>query len=161
SVQKLSVPNKVKKGQTFEAKIFVQADQAQNATVRLYRNNQALGEQKVELAAGKNLFTFPQTLDNPGFYEYRVELDAPRDPLPQNNHATSFTSVRGDPRVLVISAEPSQDAQLLAAMKTAKLEVKSAGITGLPSTLAEIQSYDAIFISNVAAGDLGEDAMKL
>src|SRR5206468_13121656 len=62
---------------------------------------------------------------------------------------------------LVVSAEPTQDAQLIAALSSAKLEVKSVGITGLPATLAELQSFDAIFISNVAAGDLGEDAMKL
>jgi uncharacterized membrane protein len=41
------------------------------------------------------------------------------------------------------------------------LEIKSAGLTAFPGTLAEMQSYDAIFISNIAAGDLGEDAMKL
>src|SRR6059036_12326 len=40
SVQKLVVPNRVKRGQAFEAKIFVQSDKAQTATVRLYRNEQ-------------------------------------------------------------------------------------------------------------------------
>jgi hypothetical protein len=61
-VQKVQVPTKLKKGQPFEAKIFVQADKAQKAAVRLYRNEQFLGEQTVELEAGKNLFSFPQTL---------------------------------------------------------------------------------------------------
>src|SRR5581483_3493904 len=40
SVQKVQIPPKLKKGQTFEVKIFVQAEQAQAATVRLYRNEQ-------------------------------------------------------------------------------------------------------------------------
>ena len=35
-VQKVQVPAKLKKGQPFEAKIFLQADQAQAATVRLF-----------------------------------------------------------------------------------------------------------------------------
>src|SRR5262249_14353854 len=52
SIQKLSLPNRVKKGQTFEVRIFVQADKAQTATIRLYRKEQPLGEQKVELTAG-------------------------------------------------------------------------------------------------------------
>ena len=34
SVQKLSLPGNIKKGQTFDVKIFAQADQAQDATVR-------------------------------------------------------------------------------------------------------------------------------
>ena len=77
SVQKLQVPSKLKEGQVFEVKIFVQADRATPATVRLFRDEQFLGEQKVELSAGKNLFTFPQTLSKPDFYKYDVQVDAP------------------------------------------------------------------------------------
>jgi uncharacterized membrane protein len=161
SVERLQVPSKLKKGQAFEVKIFVQADRAGPATIRLYRKEQFLGEQKVELSAGKNLFTFPQTLSDPDFYSYDVQVDAPGDPLPQNNRATGFATVRGDPRILLVSADPEQDRQLAAALTSAKLEIHLVGINGFPATLAEMQSYDAIFISNLAAGDLGADRQKL
>jgi uncharacterized membrane protein len=161
SVQKLQLPPKLKEGQVFEVKIFVQADRATPATVRLIRDDQYLGEQKVELSAGKNLFSFPQTLSKPGFYKYEVQVDAPGDPIPQNNRATSFTTVRGEPRILVVSADPEQDKQLAAALKTPSLEVRLVGIKDFPSTLAEMQSYDSIFISNLAAGDLGLDRQRL
>ncbi len=161
SVQKVQVPAKLKKGQPFEAKIFVQADQAQSATVRLYRNEQFLGEQKVQLEAGKNLFSFPQTLPDPGFFNYDVRVDAVRDALPQNNRAAAFASVKGDPRVLLISGEPDQDETLAAALRSARLEVKVVGLGGLPNSLAEMDSYDSIFLSNLSAGDLGRDTMSL
>ena len=161
SVQKLGVPSRVKKGQTFEAKIFVQSDRPRTGTVRLYRNEKPLGEQKVELAAGKNLYTFPQTLNEPGFYNYKIQLEAEGDSVPQNNQASAFTNVRGEPRLLLVSAEPEADKPLAAALQSARLEVQATGPNGLPGTLAELQSYDTIFISNLAAGDLGEDAMKL
>ncbi|MBC8003289.1 MAG: VWA domain-containing protein [Opitutaceae bacterium] len=161
AVQKVTLPSAVKKGQTFEAKIFAQSDQPRRATIRLYRNDQLLGEQPVDLLPGKNLFSFPQTLQEPGFYSYNVQLDAPGDVLPQNNRATSFTSVRGDPRILIISSDPNNDATLANALKTSKLEIKLAGLDGFPSTLAEMQSYDTIFLSNIAAGDLGMDSMRL
>jgi Ca-activated chloride channel family protein len=160
-VQKVQVPAKLKKGQPFEAKIFVQADRAQTATVRLYRNDAPLGEQKVELSAGKNLFTFPQTLTDQGFFNYDVRVDAPGDPVPQNNRAVAFTSVKGDPRVLMISGEPDEDKTLAAALRSARLEVKVVGVNGLPNSLAEMDSYDSIFISNLSAGDLGRDTMSL
>ncbi|HZM01897.1 MAG TPA: glutamine amidotransferase, partial [Candidatus Saccharimonadales bacterium] len=159
SVKKLSVPSTVKKGQTFELKIFAQADQAQSASVRLYLNETFLGEQKVELNAGKNLFTFPQTLTEPGFYQYDVQLEAPGDTVPQNNRAIAFTIVRGNPRILIVSSDSKKDEPLAAALQSTKLEVK---VTDkFPGSLAEIQSYDAIFLSNIAAGDLGLDAMRL
>jgi uncharacterized membrane protein len=160
-VQKVQVPPKLKKGQPFEAKIFVQADQPAVANVRLYRNEQFLGEQKVTLSQGKNLFTFPQTLPDPGFYSYDVRVDAPGDLLTENNRATAFASVKGDPRVLVISSEPEQDRQLAAALESARLDVKLGGLNNLPNSLAEMDSYDAIFLCNLAAGDLGRETMQL
>ncbi len=119
SVQKLHVPPKLKEGQVFEVKIFVQADRATPATVRLFRDDQYLGEQKVELSAGKNLFTFPQTLPRARLLQYDVQVDAPGDPLPQNNRAASFATVRGQPRILIVSADPEQDRQLAAALQVA------------------------------------------
>jgi uncharacterized membrane protein len=160
-VQKLQVPTKLKEGLGFEVKIFVEADRATPATVRLYRDDQFLGSQKVELSAGKNLFTFPQTLTKPGFYKYDVQVDAPGDPLPQNNRATTFATVRGEPRILVVSADPEQDKQLAAALKAPSLTVNLVGIKGFPGSLAEMQSYDSIFISNLSAGDLGLDRQAL
>ncbi|MGY8652522.1 MAG: VWA domain-containing protein [Verrucomicrobiia bacterium] len=161
TVRRIGVPNKLKKGQTFDAKIYVDADREQESTVRLYRNEQYLGEQTVKLSPGKNLFTFPQTLLDQGFYEYKVELDAEGDLLPQNNRASGFVNVRGDPKVLLISSQPEQDAQLAEALRSAKLDVIAGGLERIPDTLAEMQSYDSIFLSNISAGEMGEDLMRL
>ena len=161
-VQKVQVPTKLKKGQPFEVKFFVQADQAQEVTATVYRNDQALSAPiKIHLDAGKNLYSLPQTLTEQGFYSYDVRVDAPGDLLPQNNRAMSFASVKGDPRVLLISGELGLDDTLVAALRTARLDVKVVGVTGLPTSLAEMDSYDTIFLSNVSAGDLGRDTMSL
>ncbi len=161
SVQKLGLPANIKKGQTFEAKIFALSDKAQPAKVRLFRNDQLLGEQKVQLDAGKNLFSFPQTLADPGFYGYQVQVEVEGDTVPQNNKASSFVSVRGDPRVLIVSSDPEQDRTLAAALNGGKLDVKLVGVEKMPASLAEMQSYDEIVLSNVAAGDLGRDLMQM
>jgi uncharacterized membrane protein len=161
AVQKLAVPPKLKKGQTFDAKIFLQSDLPRTATVRLYRNDQSMGETKVNLQAGKNLFTFPQTLNEPGFYSYDVRVEADGDQLPQNNRGSSFATVQGDPRVLVISSDPEQDADLAAALRTTKLDVKLVGQGGFPASLAEMQSYESIFLCNLEAAAMGSDGMAL
>jgi uncharacterized membrane protein len=161
AMEKLSVPPKLKKGQVFEVKIFLRSDHATPATLRLYRNDQYLGEQKVELSEGKNLFTFPQTLSEPGFYTYDARVEAAGDTVPQNNRASAFASVKGEPEILVVSSDPDGDKPLVAALQSAHLRVKGVGVNGFPPTLAEMQNYDAIFLSNVAAGDLGKDLQTL
>jgi len=159
SIRKLSVPSGLKKGTTFDVKTVVQSDVAQTGTIRFYLNEALLGEQKVELSAGKNLFTLPQTLTEAGFYKYDAQIEAPVDSVPQNNHATAFASVHGDPRALIVSSDPDKDQNLLAALKNGALDAR---ITDrFPATLAELQSYDVIFLSNIAAGDLGGDGMRL
>jgi uncharacterized membrane protein len=161
ALRKMSAPTSAKKGQTFDVKIFAQADRAQTAVLRLYRNNAFLGEQQVELSAGKNLFSFPQTLEESGFYSYTAQIEASGDTIPQNNKATAFTSVRGNPRVLIISSSPSQEARLASALQSGDFDVKSVGLDRFPATVVEMQSYDAIFLCNIAAGDLGMDAMRM
>ncbi len=159
SVQRLALPGNVKKGTTFEAKIFAVSDEAGPATVRLFRNERLLGEQVVELEPGKNLYTFPQSLPDSGFYTYDVEISGAGDMVAQNNRATSFVSVVGDPRILVVSESPAADQSLAAALRSSQLDVVLTDLSGFPNSLAEMQSYDAIFLSNIAAGDLGTDAM--
>jgi Ca-activated chloride channel family protein len=160
-VQKIALPSKVKKGQRFEVKIFAQADQPQSGTLRIFRNDQPLGEQKVNLTAGKNLFSFTETLEEPGFYSYSMQLEVPGDPLPQNNRASGFTTVQGVPRVLIVSADPAADETLASALRSSRLEARLVSSQQMPATLAELQSYDSVFLSNLAAGDLGTDLMKL
>ncbi|HWN95161.1 MAG TPA: glutamine amidotransferase [Methylomirabilota bacterium] len=161
TVQRLGLPSRVKKGQTVAAKIFVQSDRKQTGSLRIYRDEQFLGEQQVELEPGKNLFEFPETLNDPKFYTYSVQIDVPGDKIPQNNRATGFVNVRGDPRILLVSADAQQDATLAAALRSANIELRVIGVDKFPETLAEMQSYDCIFLSNIAAGDLGDRLMKL
>ncbi len=161
AVQKVGIPSRLKVGQTFDVGLFIQADTNREATLRLFQNDRYLGEQKVELAPGKNLYTFPQTLAEPGFYSYEVQVDVPGDEVPQNNRAANFANVRGEPRVLVVSSDPAQDRPLAEALRAAKLEVRLGDLSVFPGTLAELQSYDVIFLSNIAAGDLGDTWMSL
>ena len=159
SIQRLAVPGMVKKGQPFDARIFALSDRNQPAKVRLFRNDQLLGEQAVRLAKGKNLFSFPQSLGQAGFYSYEVQIEADGDSIPQNNRASGFANVRGDPRVLIVSSDPERDAPLANALRGAKLEVELGDITALPGSLAGMQAFDTIFLGNINAGDLGRDAM--
>lgn len=65
SLQKFSLPARAKNGQPFESRIFINADTARSATLRLYRNEQYLGEQTVTLDAEKSFY--PAANPGPGW----------------------------------------------------------------------------------------------
>lgn len=161
ALQKVTVPSKLRTGQPFDVNVFVNSDAEQDATLRLYQNDHFVGEQTVRLAPGKNLYGIPLKLDEPGFYGYDVQVEVRDDLVPQNNRASSFATVRGEPEVLLVSSDPAADAPLAAALQSAEVKVSLTDVGGFPSTLAEMQSYDAIFLCNIAAGDLGTDLMRL
>lgn len=161
SVQRVELPSTLAKGQAFEVKVFAQAARATKAKVQLYRDEHFLGESVVQLEAGKNLFTFPQTLTEPGFYNYDVRIEAADDHLPQDNRAFGFAWVRGQPRVLVVSTDTAADQSLAEELKSSNLEVQLTDLKGFPASLAELNSYDSIFFCNVAAGDLSREQLRL
>ncbi len=154
SVQRLLAPASVKQGQPFEVKAFVRADEAGPVTVRLLRNQRHLGEQVLELEAGKNLLAFPQTLTEPGFYTYEVQVETGRDTRPQNNRAFGYSEVRGEPRVLLVSSDPAADTPLAGVLGDRGARVRVIEPSAWPDSLAELQSYDALVLGNVSAGDL-------
>ncbi|MBI1839989.1 MAG: VWA domain-containing protein [Verrucomicrobia bacterium] len=161
AIERVALPGRLKKGQVFEPKVFIESGQDQKGVLRIFRNDQLLGEQPVELKEGKNVFSFSQQLSESGFYRYDTQLEVPGDTLPQNNRGTAFTGVRGEPRILLISSAPSQDASLASALRAAKLEVKVIEPTAFPADLAELQSYDSVFLSNIAAGDIPRNTLRL
>lgn len=161
AVSRVNIPSRLKKGQAFEMKILASADRPRTGALRIFRNDQLLGEQQIQLNPGKNLFALPQSLTEAGFYNYDVQLDAPDDPVPQNNRASGFAFVRGNPGLLLVSSDPAADLPLRDALQSSGCEVKGGDLTTLPRNLVEMESYDSIFLSNIAAGDLSKEVMLL
>lgn len=161
SVQRVQVPSQVKARQSFDAKAFIHSDIPRTARVQFLRNDQPISLDTLQLEAGKNLIKLPETLDTPGFYKYEVQVDAPGDLRPENNRAVAFVNVQGQPRLLIVSSDPAEEGALAAALQATNRVVELRGLNGLPASIAELQSFDAIFLCNIAAGDMGQDRMKL
>ena len=159
-LEKVMMPAILKKGETFEVKIHILASDPAPAKLRIFRNGRYLGEQEVHVEKGRNVFAFPQTIEDTGFHSYAVEIECAADDIPQNNKGTAFTSVRGDPTALVIHADKSKAAPLDEALSRTKIQIRSAGIDGIPEDISEMVNYDLIVLSNVNAGDLSEAQMK-
>lgn len=161
SVERLQLPSRVQENAPFEVKVVVESSHEAPVTVFLFRNDQPLGTQTLTLTPGRNLLTFPQTLAEAGFYTYDLRLDSPDDGIPQNNRASGFTVVAGRPRILVVSQDPSADASLVDALRDSETGIRVIRPGQFPETLAELQSYECLVASNVAATDLTRDQQRM
>jgi len=161
AIRRVTAPGRVRKAQPFELEAAAYAPKPCRGALRVYENNRFLGEQIVDLVKGKNLFVIPVKGTGEGFYRYEVQLDVPGDAVPQNNRGSAFAYVRGEPRVLIVSSAPDQDGGLYRAILGSGLKAELRSADGFPEDLAELQSFDAIALSNVGAGDLGKKRMEL
>ncbi|HEX8464667.1 MAG TPA: glutamine amidotransferase [Abditibacterium sp.] len=160
-LERLTMPSEAKIGEPVEVKVVARATNTVDGQIKLFRDGKLLGNRGVRLNAGKNVFTFPQTVEDAGAatFEARLETKKGDDTNAENNKALGFVNVQGKPRVLLVSNEPDQTRFLTSALAREKVNVELRGPGGLPADLRGMQPFDAIVLDNVPAWDLSARQM--
>jgi Ca-activated chloride channel family protein len=160
-VDDVSLPTRARQDQPFNVRVVVSSTVAQTGTLTLTRDGQPLGAQSVPLKAGKNAFTYSETVHGAGFHKYDAVLSAPNDTIAENNHGFGFVAVQGRPRILYIADAASPG---IAGIKNAlaaqqiDMDVQTPG--AIPANVAALASYDAVVLSDVPADELGPGQMS-
>lgn len=160
-LDKLVVPAEVKIGEPFELKLIAFSEQETAASIKLMRNDEAVGEKVVALSPGKNVLTFTQSIPKAGSYKFEALLEAQADSMTENNRALATTMVRGKPKVLYVEGKPEQGTHLKAALSAQNIDVEARGPDGIPSDLTELANYDSLIISDVSALAMSPQQMKM
>jgi uncharacterized membrane protein len=161
-VERLIAPDEVKEKEPFEVKTVVYSTHAGKARLRIRENGSMLADQEVELKPGRNVFICPRIIESSSSsyasYEATIEPLGPlaEERVPENNRAHAVTMVRGKNRVLFVEGE-QEPAELLSALLTEGIAVQTVKSSGLPRTLTEMQSYDAIILCDVPRRKITEE----
>jgi Ca-activated chloride channel homolog len=161
AIEQLLLPTEVKFGEPFYAKVVVTSVKETAGRLSLYRNGEFLGSQVVRLNPGKNVLTYKQALEQAGVHVYQALVEVEGDVIEENNRAIGLTVVRGRPQVLLVDKDPSQAANLASALRSQHIEVKVAGTDGLPTTMAALEKYDGLILSNVSSLKMTKTQMTL
>jgi Ca-activated chloride channel homolog len=160
-VEQLLLPTEVKFGEPFYAKVVVNSVKETAGRLSLYRNGEFLGSQVIRLTAGKNVLTYRQALEQAGVHVYQALVEAEGDVIEENNRAIGLTVVRGRPQVLLVDKEPAQAQNLASALRSQHIEVKVVGPEGLPTSMAQLEKYDGLILSNVSGLKMTRNQMTL
>jgi uncharacterized membrane protein len=172
-VEKIDIPNNIRKGQPFEARVVVNnyanSDTEKPSTGKLRVTQKVNGdvqlllEEDISLKPGKNVFPLQHQIDQPAAYIYNAEFvpdTVDGDGLTQNNKATAYTYVRGQGRVLLIQdPKHAGDFDLLVdVLRKNNIEVDIMQSDSLFGSIAELQPYDAVILAGVprVAGESSE-----
>jgi Mg-chelatase subunit ChlD len=149
-------------GEVQRMTVKLAANEAMNGKLRLIHKGVAVQEKDVTLAAAKpSVAEFDVDMKTPGASLWSVELVPADDHFPINNRASCTVNVRGRPRVLMLHEKPAQLRSFSRMLKEQDIEVEVRGRYGLPETLEEIASFDAILLADLAATSLSPRQMQM
>jgi Ca-activated chloride channel family protein len=157
--ESMVLPQEVKYGEPFQAKVVAWSHKDTQGRVSLFRNGEFLGSQIVRLAAGKNVFSYRQSLDQSGIHVYQAAIEVDGDTIEDNNRAVGTVVVRGRPQVLLADKDRSHAQSLAAALRSQNIDVTVVEPPGIPKDVAGLQKYDGVVLSNVSSLKLSKPQM--
>jgi uncharacterized membrane protein len=149
--ESLVLPQEVKFGEPFQAKVVAWSLKDTQGRLSLFRNGEFLGSQVVRLTAGKNVFSYRQSLDHSGIHVYQAALEVGGDTIEDNNRAVGTVVVRGRPQVLLAEKDRSHARSLVAALRSQNIDVTVVEANGIPKDVAGLQKYDGLILSNISS----------
>jgi Ca-activated chloride channel homolog len=159
-VESMVLPQEVKFGEPFQAKVVAWSQADTQGRLSLYRNGEFLGSQMVRLAAGKNVYTYRQSLDQSGIHVYQAAIEVEGDTIEENNRAIGTVVVRGRPQVLVAEKDPAQAQALAAALRSQHVDVSVVGPDRIPKDMAALQKFDGVILSNISSLKMTKQQME-
>jgi uncharacterized membrane protein len=155
-LERLELPQFVKMGEAYEAGIILSSLNAGEGTLTIEENGQMIGQEPVKFQPGKNRYSFPIRLRNPGYYEYtaRIELPRGKDNIDKNNRVINSLFLEGEGKVLIVAdpAGEERDWQPLAtALRETKHSVDVQSAYDFPRDSASLLPYDCILFVNTPA----------
>jgi Ca-activated chloride channel homolog len=159
-VESMVLPQEVKFGEPFQAKVVAWSQAEAQGRLSLYRNGEFLGSQVVRLAPGKNVYTYRQSLEQSGIHVYQAALDVEGDTIEENNRALGTLVVRGRPQVLLAEKDRTQAQALAAALRSQHVDVTVVEADKIPKDMAGLQKYDGLVLSNVSSLKMTKKQME-
>ena len=158
--ESMVLPQEVKFGEPFQAKLVAWSLKDTEGRLSLFRNGEFLGAQVVRLNAGKNVFSYRQSLETSGIHVYQAALEVEGDTIEDNNRAVGTVVVRGKPQVLLADRDRSHAQSLAGALRSQNIDVSVVEPTQIPTDVAGLQKYDGLILSNVSSLKLTKTQME-
>lgn len=150
-VMKLEVPEQIQPRVRFEVATTVKASRAMKARCEVQLDGIVATTGEHELVAGDNRLTHELTIPEGGDKKIAVSCApavASDDRFATNNRYELPVKVPERPKVLYVEGETRYQKNLAAALQE-DFDVEFRGARGTPTSLAEADKYDLIFISDV------------
>ena len=160
-IEAIDVPVDMRRQEPVAPTVGVFSRGATSATVEVLGNGATLGSRRVELQPGLNTIPFEVRLPVEGDVTISGRLAAASDRFPQNDVHAQSVRVGSRPRVLYVEGRSASAHYLRDALVNEGMEVVLGQPESIPSTVAEIETFDLVLLSDVPSQRLSAAQMDV
>ncbi len=130
--------------------------------LRMVHRGVVVQDQEIQyLANRKQQYFFDVDMVTSGASPWTVELVTTEDHFPINNSQTCTLTVRGQPRILFLHQDEQQLRPILRALQEQDFSVEVRGKLGVPDSIGDLLSFDAVVLADIPATALTQRQMEL
>ena len=161
-VSEVSVPAEVREGEPFFVDVTISSNHDDEGLVEVFRGDHKVISETRKFKTGENKFRFQQSVDRDRMAAFKVRLSGlKQDTLLDNNADSGLVYTAGKPRVLIIESDPNLIRELAYALEDEGIQVDVRPPQGMPDSLAGLQNYELLILSNVPATALTQQQMEI
>ncbi len=160
-VSSVQVPAQVREGEPFYVEVVIDSNHDDQGTIEVFRGDHKVVSEQKKIKKGENRFRFRQSLTNERLAQFSVRIDGFSDRLQDNNVASGLVFSSGKPHVLLIESDPKLGKPLAWALEQEGILVDIRPPQGMPDSLADLQNYELLMLSNVPATSLNQRQMEM
>jgi Mg-chelatase subunit ChlD len=160
-VSNVQVPAQVREGEPFYVEVVIDSNHDDQGTIEVFRGDHKVVSEQKKIKKGENRFRFRQSLTSERLAQFSVRIDGFSDRLQDNNMASGLVFSSGKPHVLLIESDPKLGKPLAWALEQEGILVDVRPAQGMPDSLADLQNYELLMLSNVPATSLSQRQMEV
>jgi len=161
-VSEVRVPAEVREGEPFNVEVLIHSNHDDEGLVEIYRGDHKVVSERRKLVKGENRFRFQQSIERERLAAFAVRIsELGADTLLDNNAESGLVFASGKPRVLIIESDPNLIRELAYALEDEGIQADLRPPQGMPETLADLQNYELLILSNVPATALTQQQMNV
>jgi uncharacterized membrane protein len=160
-VDALNVPEPISAGASFQATVVVGSQREAAGVVEVRTGGKVVSRRPAAFRRGMTNVDMTITLESPGSAILEAEISVAADPLAANNRIQRavWTSTRS--KVLYVEGAPASAHYLAGALRDSGFDVTVRPPSGMPSTAADLDTWDAIVLSDVSRAAIRDTSMSL
>ncbi len=161
-VSAVNVPAQVREGEPFKLEVVIDANHEDEGVIEIYRGSHKIHTETRKLQKGENRIAYRQSIQGERLAVYTVRVRGlKQDTLLDNNAETGLVFTAGKPKVLLVESDPKLARHLAWAMEQEDIQVDIRPPQGMPDSLADLQNYELLILSNVPATALTQKQMEV